>query len=214
MSIKGARLKDAMELELLVMAWHESAHAIVALQNYLQVYYVSVRNDDEKDGRTDFYIPLDIKDQELKHTLFMAELQTLYAGLTAERMLYRDLCGSIKYPRHLQVGLSYDIKLASNLIRRHELAPAGKETAEFKKNIQHKVGKILLEHWGSVKLIAHTLHKKRKIPSFEELRLILTRKSNEKEFWREKFSKINIIYGKNQDIILPEEDIKALLLGK
>jgi hypothetical protein len=214
MSIKGARLQDALLMESICMEYHESSHAILALYNCFQVFYMSVRNPDEKDGRTDFYIPLEIKDQELKRSLLMAELQTMYAGLMGERILYRDLCGNGKFPKHLQVGLSFDIKLASNLIRRHELAPAGKETAEFKKNIQRKVEKILMEHWDSVKLIAHALHKNRKIVSFEELRQLLTRKSNEKEFWREKFSKTKLIYGHGGDTLPNEEYIKTLLLGK
>jgi hypothetical protein len=216
MPLSSPRLKDALELELILMSWHESSHAVVALCNNFEVCFVSVRNPTEKDGKTEFRTTADdVKDPELHRVLIINELEAMYAGLIGERLLYRELCGTTKYPRHLQIGLSYDIKLASQIIRRHELAPPGKETALFKKNIHRKVEKILLDHWGSVKLIAHTLHKKRKISSFEELRLLLTRKSNEKEFWRDKLSKIKLIYGAyddNENEQPTDEFIKKVLI--
>lgn len=212
MPLSSPRLKDALELELILMSWHESSHTVIALCNNFEVCFVSVRNPIEKDGKTNFYTTDDVEDAELRRLLIVNELETMYAGLIGERILYRELCGTMRYPRHLQIGLSHDIKLASQIIRRHDLAAPGKETAIFKKNIHRKVEKMLLEHWDSVKLIAHTLHKKRRISSFEELRLLLTRKSNEKEFWREKFSKIKLIYGGKDKEHPTDEYIKKVLI--
>jgi hypothetical protein len=216
--MKGLKIKDALDYELIFTSFHESAHAICALHNFFQVFNVNVRAIDaktreEKDGATNWYSTLYVNDTELKRTMLIFELQSMYAGLLGERILYKDITGSHKLPINLRVGLSFDIKNASNIIRNNNLAEPGKDTANFKKNIQKKTEKILLEHWEEVRLIAHTLHKKRKL-NFNELKQLLTKKISEKDFWKDRFSKIERIYIYDGDNHPPEDVIKKIILDK
>lgn len=218
MSNSKAKAKDALDYELIFMSFHESAHTVVALHNFLQVYNVNTmlfgaKTSEEKDGQTNWYITLNIEDTELKRATLIHEIQAMYAGLLGERILYRELTGSPKLPMNLRVGLSYDIKNASSTIRNNNLAESGKDTILFKKNIQKKTEKILLEHWEEVRLIAHILHKKRKL-TFDELKQLLVKKTNKKDFWKDRFARIEQIYIYEGDTHPTEDVIKKIILDK
>src|SRR5271165_3157623 len=110
--MKGLKIKDALDYELIFTSFHEAAHAICALYNFFQVFNVNVRAIDaktreEKDGATNWYITKYVEDTELKKTVLVFELQAMYAGLLGERILYKYISGSPKLPMNLKVGLSY-----------------------------------------------------------------------------------------------------------
>jgi hypothetical protein len=211
--MKDVKEKDASDYELIFMSFHESAHTIVALHNFFQVYYVNVRDDVVKDGSSLWYTSYRIGDSELKKTILLLEIQVEYAGVLGERIVHKDLTGSQKLPMNLRVGVSYDIKLASNTIRNNNLAEPGKDTANFKKNIQKKTEKILLEYWDDVKLLAHTLYDKRKL-QYLELKNLLVRKSKNKKFWKDRFSKIERIYVYDGNNHPDDNVIKKIILNK
>src|SRR5271165_3537367 len=190
MSNSKAKAKDALDYELICMCTHEGSHAIVALHNFLQVFEVSAmpfeaKTRKERGGKTNWFMPQKIEGSELKKMLLTFEIQALYAGLLGERILYKELTGSHKLPMNLRVGLSSDIKNVSNIIRNNNLVESGNDTVIFKKNIQKKTEKILLDNWDVVRLIAHALHKDRKL-NFDELKQLITRKSKNKDFWRDR----------------------------
>jgi hypothetical protein len=217
--MKGAKAKDALDYEHIFMCAHESAHTIVALHNFLQVFNVNTirigaKTRAEKSGSTDWYSTIYTGiDSELKRILLICELQAMYAGLLGERILYKYLTGSPKLPMNLRVGLSYDIKKASGIIRNNNLAESGKDTANLKNNIQKKTEKILLDHWEEVRIIAHILHKKRQL-DFDELKQLLTKKTKQKDFWKDRFSKIERIYIYEGNKHPSEDVIKKILLNK
>lgn len=213
-------MKDALDYELMFISYHEASHTIVALHNFLEVFNVNVGAHDAKvrkdrDGQTNYNITsyTNMESVELKNTLFMHVLQTTYAGLLGERILYKDICGAPKLPPNLCIGLSGDIKDASNIIRNNNLAEPGKETAAFKKNIYRKTEKILLDHWYAVKLVAHTLHRDRKL-NFDELKFLLTRKTENKDFWKDRFNKIKQIHIYEGDNAPMEHVVKKIILDK
>jgi hypothetical protein len=202
-------IKKIFDYDLIAMSYHEACHTVIALFNYLQVYHVNVMTPKRSDGNTNFFIYDEIvKDEDLKKIFSIFEIQTMYAGLVGERMYYRDICGSSKFPMHLKKDSAYDIGIASAIIRKNNLASPGKKTHLFKKEVQFDVEKILDDHWDAVKEIAHSVYRKKRL-SFDELKYILTRKTDQKEFWKDKFRKMNIIYSNNKPT---EEVVKELVL--
>jgi hypothetical protein len=193
------------------MAWHEASHIICALYNYFQVYTANISTiTKNEDGNTCFLSydePID--DPELKRVILIFELQVMYAGLVGERLYYKQITGSSKLPMHLRIGSSYDIKLASGLIRKNELASPGKKTQLLKKQIQYDVEKILTTHWEDVKIIAHLLYCKKKL-CYSDLKYALTRKSNNKQFWKDRFKKIKIVL--NDTKCPTQEVVKDIML--
>jgi hypothetical protein len=94
---------------------------------------------------------------------------------------------------HLKIGSSDDIKYISKQIRKYKLAAPGQPTTALKTQLTKQANSILTEHWDAVKLVAHQLYKRKSL-TFDELKYILTRKTNNKEFWKERFKKIAIIH--------------------
>lgn len=207
--MKNSTAKQSFDYELIAMSYHEAGHAVMALHNYLQVHSVNVMTSRREDGNTEYFVYADMpEDEELKKILLIFELQVLYAGLTSEKTYYKDICGSSKFPMHLRVGSWYDTSLASSIIRKNLLSSPGKKTYLFKKEIQYDVEQMLLEHWDAVKQIAHSLYQRKRL-TFDELKYILTRKTEHKDFWKNRFKKMKIIHGKNPPT---EETIKDLML--
>jgi len=202
--------KQNFDYNQIAMTFHESGHAICAINNLVYVFSINVMTPKNEEGLTSYYTFNEdyISDNDLKETIFTAELQTLYAGLIAEKIYYKDICGSDKFPMHLRIGSSEDMKMASKIIRTNKLVKSGKQTSLLKKQIQKDVNLFLIENWDAVKAVAHALYKKHRL-SFDELKFILTRKTNHNDFWKEKFKKIKIIYDdKNPPV---EQDVKIIL---
>jgi hypothetical protein len=147
-------------------------------------------------GYTHFMIAADFKyveDVELRKSLLLREIYVNYAGLASEKLLYKDICGTYNIPMILKVGSYMDRDRCSELISTNNLAPPGRKRYAFKKKaLQYSVDQ-LQESWSDVKLVAHILFRKKRL-SFDQLKSILTKKSEHKEFWKEHFKIINKLY--------------------
>jgi hypothetical protein len=126
-------------------------------------------------------------------------------------MYYRDICGDATFPMNLRIGSSSDNKAASSIIRKYNLAKPGKNTILLKAEVKNDIEKFLANHWGAVKIVAHALYKKKKL-GLQELRYMLSRSPEDKEFWKDTFSKIKIIYNEKNN--LSEKAVKSLISTK
>lgn len=215
--MKSRLKKQSFDYELIAMSYHEAGHVVCGLYNYLWVCDANVMTPKKREGGTMYYTygcfeefnDNIVEDEELRKILFIFELQALYAGLIAEKMYYKDICGSSKFPNHLKNGSSYDTTRASNIIRKNKLVSPGKQTFLFKKQVRYDVEQMLNEHWDAVKVIAHFLYQKKRL-TFDELKYNLTRRTEHREFWKDKFKKIKLIHNDKNP---PAEDfVKELML--
>lgn len=209
--------KKSWDYDLIAMSHHESGHIICALHNFMYVHDANVMTPNKREGSTNFYAygyfeefnDSTVEDEELHKILLIFEIQTLYAGLIAEKMYYKDICGSNKFPNHLKNGSSYDTELASALIRKNKLAAPGKQTFLLKKQIRYDVELMLTEHWDAVKVVAHFLYQKKRL-TFDEMKYALTRRTGHRDFWKDRYKKINLIH--NDKTHPTEEVVKNLVL--
>lgn len=203
--------KQAHDYELIAMAYHEAAHTICGLYNFMRVYSVCVMSDKYEHGNTlyEVYDPDNIDNKLLAKILLIYEVQTLYAGLVGEKLYYQDICGSNKFPMHLRIGSSDDIQDAAKLINKYNLASPGKARFLFKKQIQNDTASILIDYWEDIKLISHMLYKHKELNE-GDLKHFLTRYSENKEFWKNRFKAIKIIYNNIAD--LDEKYLKEILV--
>ena len=203
--------KQNFDYNIISTSFHEAAHTIVGLINYIYIVDVSVAKETGGDGETNFNVYKnneEIKDPELYKLLLYTDLLQIYAGLVGEKLYYKDICGSPKLPMHLKSGSYLDVAEAAEIIRKNNLAAPGNATRLFKKQIQADIEKLLIEHWYAVKIIAHALYKKKKLQS-EEIKLLLTRKIEQKNYWKDKFKKIKFIHSDNPP---SEEVVKKIIL--
>lgn len=206
--MKSVLKKQSFDYNLIAATYHESGHIILALNNYFHVSNAVVMIHGENDSNVNFFVYglHNVEDPELHKLRLMAEMHVMSAGLVAEKMYYKDICGSSRFPMHLRDGSSYDISSISQIIRKNNLAAPGKETLLLKHRIKNDVEQFLMEHWGAVKVISHSLHKKKKL-TFDELKYILTRKTEHKEFWKARFRAIKLIHSDKAT----EASIKAII---
>lgn len=203
--------QQSSDYELIASAYHEAAHTVVALANLVLVDNVSVAVNF---GGDTLYSSLHadyIEDNELKKLIVLAEIRIFYSGLVGEKIFYMDICGNPKIPMSLKIGSSEDNKEASFLIRKYSISKPGKETFELKKNIKSEIEKFLYNHWGSIKIIAHSLYKRKKL-NYSEIKYLLSRSPDDKEFWKDKFKKIKIIHNENKK--LSEKIVKKIISSR
>lgn len=199
MSDHKARLSQ--EFDLITTAFHEAGHTISGLLNLMKIQFVCIdakmdRNLNKDLGYTNFIIAADFKyvqDLDLKKELLIREIYVNYGGLAAEKLLYKDICGTYNIPMILKVGSYLDRDRCAELISAHNLAPPGRKRYAFKKKSLQKSIDQLEESWSDVKLVAHILFRKKRL-TYDQLRAILTKKSEHKDFWKEHFKIINKIY--------------------
>lgn len=192
---------QAFEYSAISMAYHEASHAVCGLHNFIQVKAVHIMTEKQDSGNTVYETidPDTVEDQLLVKISILYEVQMLYAGLVGEKIYYKDICGSDKFPMHLRIGSSDDITAAGKLISKYNLANSGKSRSLLKKQVQSDVSKVLKNYWDDVKLVSHALYKNKKL-DHKELKFILTKKSNNKEFWKSRFKMITALYApKNVD---------------
>lgn len=203
--------KQSDDYGKIAAAYHESSHCLVGLANVIYIENCIINQDNG--GSTDYvvYDIADCKDEGLKKIILASEASMIFAGLLGERIYYQDITGSHKFPNHLKMGSSIDNGMASDLIRKNNLAAPGKETADLKKKLKQGAENLLKEHWSSVKSIAHALYK-RSFLSFDELKYILTRHPEDGRFWKEKMKQIMLVHNENNQ--LSEETIKTLISPK
>src|SRR5271154_3429114 len=98
-SVSEFRKKVAQTHELISTAYHESGHVIYALLHFMKVSSVSVFEDKKfkrMHGATYYSLPDDletIQDVELMNVLARAEVGVGYAGLIAEKSLFKSISG-------------------------------------------------------------------------------------------------------------------------
>lgn len=199
-------------LFLIATAWHEAAHTICYLYHLKIVENVNIIFSKDQFGLTstnsfDFAC---IHDRVLRKILIQQELQALYAGLIGEKIYYKEICGSDVFPMHLKSGSSSDTCMASELIRKFDLATPGKETVQLKVAARKEAKKILNTYWNDVRLIAHMLFKYKSL-DFSEIKYFLTNKSKNKQIWKEKFKRIHRMYFKEE---LSNREIKQIIKNK
>ena len=202
--------KMAHDYEVIAMAFHESAHCICALFNFILIHDVHVMSDKHQHGNTAYetHNLNEIESKILSKILLIYEIQTLYAGLVGEKIYYKEICGSDKFPMHLRIGCSNDIQSAAKLIHTYDLASPGKPRLLFKKQIQNDTKNILLNYWSDIRLISHMLYKFKEL-NLDDIKYFLSYKSNNKEFWKNRLKEIKNIYSKDD---INEKELKDILL--
>ena len=189
--------KAAFIHNLISTSYHEAGHAVYGLLHLMKVELVQIMKEKNNfvNGLTHFdYISIyNDTAEDIKLSAIYAEIGLRYAGLTAEKYHFKNISGSDKFPMFLKNGSSEDTLHAANLIKLHNLAPPGKKRYVFKKKFIAYVLSRLQNNWGDVNLVAHGLFQKKRL-YYTDLKSLLTKKSENKEFWREQFKAIDYIY--------------------
>lgn len=138
-----------------------------------------------------------------------AEICCKYAGLSAEKFYFKTISGSDKFPMFLREGSSDDTLSAASLINQFDLAPPGKKRYVLKKNLIKETFKIIQMYWSDISLISHNLFKRKRL-NFDDLKILLTKKSINKQFWKQQFQIISLIYD-NNEASLDDKKLKYIL---
>lgn len=212
-SIGSIRKKFHETHELISTAYHEAGHTIYGLLHLMNVESVLVFTDKKSKRIEGFmhYNPTDlnaIQDLTLFNDRLHAEICLSYAGLVAEKRFFKMISGSDKFPMFLREGSSHDTSEARALFQKWGLCKSGRERYNYKQRLVKQINLELVEHWDAITLVAHSLFKKKRL-YFSELQDLLTKKSKDKQFWKEQFKAINHLY-KNGEV-LDEKEIKSIL---
>lgn len=207
----NARL--ARNYDLIMTSYHEAGHVIYCLLHYMRVELVHVL-EDQKSKRVEGFTHYDsytiekINDKDLFNKLLNAEICISYAGLIAEKLNFKLISGSNKFPFFLKDGSSTDTSAAAALIKKYNVAPAGKKRQLYKKRLVKEIVKELCNNWEAVVIVAHGLFQNKKL-SFNDLKKLLIEKSKNKKFWKQQFKLISIIYNNTNG--LDEKKFKTIL---
>jgi hypothetical protein len=198
-SLTGVRKKVTHTHELISTSHHEAGHVIYALLHFIMIHSVRVFYDKKtkRIGGFTYYDSLDydtFDNFELMAERLNSEIGLLYAGLVSEKYQYKLHSGSDKFPSFLD-GSSKDLKDASEVIKKYNIALPGRKRYNYKKHMIRRVTRELLEHWDAVTVVAHALFQKKRL-SFNDLKNILIKKTEHKEFWKERMKAIKIFYDK------------------
>lgn len=199
--------------ELISTAYHEAGHTVYGLLHFMKIetVYIFEGKKSRIDGFTYYEYPdfTMIQDPELFSLLLNAEICMKYAGLAAEKNNFKEISGSDKFPMVLRDGSSDDTLAAAKLIKVYNIVPPGKKRYSYKKKLVRQITQELQNNWDAVILVAHGLFQKKKL-YFSDLKDILTKKTENKEFWKEQFKNISFIQ-ENYDI-LDEKSLKSFLI--
>lgn len=214
-SIKNVRKKITHTHEVISTSYHEAGHTIYGLLHHMKVDMVYIFEDKKSKricGFTHFNYPIsnEVNDYALCRELIKSEICINYAGLAAEKYHYKNVSGSDRFPGYWKNGSSDDTMTAASLINKYKLVPPGKKRYYFKKRLIKKTHQELQNNWEAVVLVSHALFQKKKL-YFSDLKNILTKKSNNKEFWKNKFNNIDYIFDNNDNI--DELTLKNILLA-
>ncbi|HWZ23099.1 MAG TPA: hypothetical protein VNW06_10625 [Cytophagaceae bacterium] len=207
----GNVIKLSKNHELITTSFHEAGHALCGLLFYMEIPSVVVKTSKvHVSGYTHYNMinDLNIKDLDIWAYLLFSEIYISYAGLAAEKIFYKDISGSDKFPMVLKDGSSPDILDASKIIKKFNLASPGKKRNALKKKLFNKITRILKDNWDDLKLIAHTLFKCRKL-YHNDIKKLLTKKSKNKVYWKQQFKDINYLFNAPQP--LDDKDIGYIL---
>lgn len=195
------RKKLSYDHELITTCYHEAGHTISSLLNFSIVSSVGTEiSKDKRSGKdlgfTNFECVLEVdvvKNKELLNKLLISEIHINYAGLAAEKIFYKDICGTDKLPMVLKHGSYMDRDRVSDIIKKYDLAPPGKKRHLYKKKLFLESQKAIENFWDDVKLVARNLFNRKKI-YYSDLQQILVKKSRNKIFWKQRFKDISIIF--------------------
>lgn len=213
-SIAEIRKKVTKTHEFISTSYHEAGHTIYALLHLMKVTSVNVFEDKKLKrihGNTYYDYPSDfddIQDPYLLNTLLRAEIGISYAGLIAEKTLFRSISGSRQTPTFISDGSQDDNKSAREVIKKYNLAPPGPKRTAYKRKLMREVQHELHTHWDAVMVVSHALFKHRRL-SFDDLQELLTKKTHNRKFWKEQFK--NICYFYDNSKTLDEKDLKSIL---
>lgn len=213
-SIGEIRKKVTKTHEFISTSYHEAGHTIYALLHLMKISHVAVFENKKLKrihGETYYDHPGDfdsIQDSDLLNALVRADVGMSYAGLIAEKTLFKSISGSSKTPSFIIDGSVEDNRGAASLITKYNLVPPGPKKVAFKKKLMREVQSELHIHWDAVTLIAHALFKHRKLQA-EDVMLLLTTRSRNKKFWKEQFKKISYFYDNSKR--LDEKDLKSMI---
>jgi len=212
-SIGNIRKKCHETFELISTSYHEAGHTVYGLLHLIKIESVAVF-ENKKSKRIEGFAHYNdtnlgqFSDPELFCERLHAEIGLSYSGLVAEKRHFKMISGSDKFPMFLREGSSNDTTSAAALFQKYNLVEAGKKRYNYKQKFIKHVDQELQEHWDAVTLVAHGLIKKKKI-YYSELQEILTRKAEDRQFWKEKFKAINYVYENAEN--LDEKDLKRIL---
>jgi ATP-dependent Zn protease len=187
--VKSVLKNQSLDYVKIAASYHEAAHAFVAAFNYLKVLEINII--DIKDSYV-HYVPIEYEQTEV---LISLELQMFYSGLIAEKIYYKDTCGSSIFPANLY-GAYDDTKAAAKLIKIYKALYPNRSSMLFKKQTKKYVKQLLQDNWSSIKLIAYYIYSNEKITG-EEFKEFLIKKIN-KQFWRERYRAIEKIHCENK----------------
>jgi hypothetical protein len=202
-SLSSFREKVTHTHESITSSHHEAGHTIYALLHFSIVSSVYIYKDKDTkriDGMTHYDSVdcklkgglNDIQDQALLAKCLDIEMGMFYAGLVAEKYQYKLHSGSDKFPSFLD-GSSQDLSAASSLIKKWQIVQAGSKRYNYKKRIIRKVTRKLEQHWEDVTIIAHALFQRKRL-NFDNIKKLLIKKSEKKEFWKEQLKIIEDLY--------------------
>jgi hypothetical protein len=212
-SIGDIRKKFHEIHELISTSYHEAGHTIYGLLHNMKIETVFVFEDKKSkriEGFTHYNsITLsEIKDPELFNNRLYAEIGLSYAGLVAEKHYFKMISGSDKFPIFLRIGSSHDIKSASDLFQKNSISEPGRKRYQSKKKIMKEINKELQDNWDAVTLVAHALIKKKKL-YFPDLVTLLSKKADNREFWKNQMTDIAYMY--NNIATLDDKTTKSIL---
>lgn len=151
----------------------------------------------------------EVQDAELQNILVTAEIGVSYAGLIAEKSLFKSISGSRQIPMFIKDGSADDNKSARELIKKYNLAPPGQKRTLYKQKVMREVQRDLHTHWDAITIVAHALFRRHRL-NFDDLQTLLIKKSKNKKFWKEQFKNIEYFYDNCDN--LDEKDLKSILL--
>ncbi len=212
-NIGDIRKKITKIHDLISTSYHEAGHTVYGLVHAMKVESVCVfQNKKNKriEGFTHFDSP-DIEsfnDTALISYLINSEICIRYAGLAAEKYHFKTISGSDKFPMFLRDGSSDDTLTAAALIRQYKVVQPGKKRYAYKKRVIKETLHVLQDYWDDVSLVAHALFQKSRL-NYNDLKNLLTKKSPNKQFWKEQFKAINYIFENHET--LDEKALKSIL---
>jgi hypothetical protein len=200
--------------DLVMCCFHEAGHTVYALLHFMKVKMTRVFEDKKNKyicGITHFdhpAVPEEVTDLELSKELMKSEICVSYAGLAAEKYHFKSISGSDKFPGSWKNGSSSDTLAAAALIKNYNLAVPGRKRYVYKNKLIKNTQKELQIHWDAVIQISHALFQKKRL-YYTDFKDILTKKTEDKEFWKEKFKNIDDIFDADYD--LDEQTLKSIL---
>jgi hypothetical protein len=197
-SIADIRKKFHQTHELISTSYHEAGHTIYGLLHFMKIESVLVYEEKKSKricGFTHYNSPnlADIQDPDLLNERLHVEIGLSYAGLVAEKRHFKMISGSDKFPMFLKEGSGTDISSAALLFEKFSIVEPGKKRHKYKQTLMKNIDHELIEHWDAITLVAHALFKRKKL-YFHDLRSLMTKKSEHKKFWKERFEIITSFY--------------------